>query len=58
MFIFSMTELKGIPKSISAADLLQTASLPLIIREKDVEYQVLVNIICLSCHNSRRNGQV
>jgi hypothetical protein len=50
MFIFSMTELKGIPKSISAADLLQTASLPLIIREKDVEYQVLVNIICLSCH--------
>ena len=34
-----MTELKGIPKSISAADLLQTASLPLIIREKDVEYQ-------------------
>ena len=45
-----MMELKGMPKSISAADLLQTASLPLIIREKDVEYQVPVNIICLSCH--------
>ncbi|XP_076117916.1 TBC domain-containing protein kinase-like protein [Mytilus galloprovincialis] len=34
-----MTEFKRMPKSSSAADLLETASLPLIIREKDVEYQ-------------------
>ena len=40
---------EGIPTSASSADLSETASLPLVIKEKDVEYQVnvrfLVNVL-------------
>ena len=36
---------EGIPTSSSSADLSETASLPLVIKEKDVEYQVNVRFV-------------
>ena len=36
---------EGIPTSASSADLSETASLPLVIKEKDVEYQVNVRFM-------------
>ena len=38
---------EGIPTSASSADLSETASLPLVIKEKDVEYQVNVRFMVI-----------